>query len=566
MSSRRKSFFILMILSMIIVFVNVDGFLFAEALSDVDIKDSEIDIYFKGDRIRNESAYSINSGIYLPCSMIGKQIRSSKITVDDVNKQIVINISKADLILEDPEVTDFIKRNMENAYIPLRNIEGELYFPLDVLESFFHVTYSRDRNRIYIEEATESLKSMARINKESVEVKPSVTDKRSEDLILSSNDILQIIKETDNYYKVKTEEGVTCFLKKNDVDIFSIDLSQVDFYNFKREKMDYGREKINLVWEYVYLNTPVPDNDKNDAIDILSPTWFYIKDAEGNLGNKADKGYLNQVHREGYKVWGLVTNSFNGDLTHTVLNDEKLTKKVVAQLLFYAGLYDLDGLNIDFESVKDEDRDALTNFVSIMRYYTEKQGLNLSIDIMVPASWTVEYDRKALSQLVDYIAVMTYDEHWAGSTISGSVASYDWVNNYVIKSLEDIPSEKLLVGIPLYTRLWIETADGNGGKTVSSQSLSMEQVRDIIREKNLRVNWLDKEKQYYIEYFEDDKTYKVWIEDSRSIAYKLSLIEEYDLAGSASWRKGFEEESVWDVFEDIVKKGISYKEYRELEY
>ena len=562
MSKQRKSFFILMLLSIIIIFVHVDGFLSVDALSD----NSKISIYYKGNEIRNENAYSINGGIFLPCSMIGKYIRSSRITVDEFNKQIVIDIANANLILEDVEVTEFIKQNMDYAYIPLRNIEGQLYFPLDVLKSFFHVTYSLDKNRVYIEEEAENLKAMARINKESVVVKPSVTDKRSKDLVLNSNDIFQIIYETENYYKVRTQSDVICFLRKSDVDIFNIDLSQVDFYNFKREKMDYGREKINLVWEYVYLNTPAPDEDKNDAIDIISPTWFYIKDSEGNVGNKADKGYLNQVHQAGYKVWGLATNSFNGELTHTVLNNEKLTKKVVAQFLFYASLYNLDGLNIDFESVKNEDRDALTNFVSMMRYYTEKQGLTLSIDVMVPAPWNMEYDRKALSHLVDYIAVMTYDEHWSGSTISGSVASYDWVNDYIKKSLQDIPSEKLLIGIPLYTRLWIEEPDGNGGVTVSSQSLSMEQVREIIKEKGLRVNWLDKEKQHYIEYYEEGKTYKVWIEDSRSIAYKLSLIEAYDLGGSASWRKGFEEESVWDVFEDIIKKGISFKEYRDISY
>ncbi len=547
-----------------ILFVNADGFFFSEALSDQDGEEERMEIYFQGNQVRNKGAYLVNSGIYIPFSMVGKYINNPGITVDEENKQMLMELSKVSLMLEDLEVTDFIKQNMEQATIPLKNIKDEFYLPLDVLQSFFHVTYNIKGNRVYIEKA-EDVETVGRINKESLKVKPSVSDARSEDLILGSNDILRIISETENYYKVRTKDGISCFVKKKDMDLFNMDLSQVDFYNFPRRKVDYSNEKINLVWEYVNLNTPLPDEEKNKAIDIISPTWFYIKDSEGNLGNKADKGYLNQIHKLGYKVWGLVTNSFDANLTHTVLNDEKLSKKVAAQLVFYASLYNLDGLNIDFESVKDEDRDALTNFVSMMRYYTQKQGLTLSIDILIPAPWTIEYDKGALSRLVDYIAVMTYDEHWSTCTIAGSVASYGWVEKAVVNSLKDIPSEKLLIGIPLYTRLWTENVV-NGATTVSSKSLSMAQVREIVKDKETQVTWLDKEKQYYVQYNEDGKTYKIWIEDPRSIAYKLGLVEKYDLGGSASWRKGFEDEEVWEIFEDIIKKEKSASRYKELEY
>lgn len=553
----------LLIIIGIILSVNINGVSYVQASSE-DTADEVYDIYYKGKRIRHLDAHVINNGVYLPVDMIGEYLFNAGIGIDEKNSCITIDIAQQNLMLEDARVLDFIRQNMGQAVIPLRNIENEYYMPLDVLKTFFRVTYTIEGDDVYIEQANDIMQ-FAKINKSMVQVKPSVEDLRSEGLYLNVDDTLEVIKETDRYYKVKTSDGITCFVKKGDVNLFNIDLSLVDYYNTKKRKINYENQKINLVWEYVYRNTPTPPEGKINGIDVLSPTWFYIKDVEGNLGNKADKAYLNDVHNKGYQVWGLVTNSFNSELTHKVLNDEALTQKVIAQLLFYASLYDLDGINVDFESVKDEDRQALTNFVAALRYYTEMQGLNLSIDVMIPVPWTVEYDRAALSELVDFIAVMTYDEHWSKSPTAGSVASHNWVENALIKTLEEVPPQKLLLGIPLYTRLWTEYEE-NGEHKVQSKSMSMEDVRNLVREKNLDVRWLDVEKQYYIEYTEDNKTYKVWIEDGRSIAHRLGLAEKYDLAGTACWRKGFEDESVWDIFNEVLKNRTSYTNFNYMEY
>lgn len=560
----KKPVLVLLALFVVITFIHIDGFVSVQAAADIEGSGERIAIYFNGSRAGNSYAYTINSGIYVPTTMIGIYMKNPGITVDEKNRKIVIDITKQNLLLENQEVTDFVKQNMIQASIPLRYIDNQCYFPLDVLESFFNVTYELSGRTLFIEKGFQSA-NLGKINKGNVRVKPSVLDEKSEDLVLKNNEIVQILKESDNYYKVLSQDGITCFVPKTDIDMLDANFSELDFYNFKRDKTDYSKSKISIVWEYVYQNTPLPDEEKNDAVDIISPTWFYIEDAQGNVANKADKGYLNHVKSLGYEVWGLTTNSFNPDWTHKILNNEALTKKVAAQLLFYASLYNLDGINIDFESVKDEDRNGLTNFVSLMRYYTEKQGLYLSVDVLIPTAWSIEYDYAALSKLVDYIAVMTYDEHWSSSQTAGSVASLNWVENAVNNSLKMIPSEKILLGVPLYTRLWAETKT-NGTTTVTSVSQSMEQVRQLISDKNLSVKWLDKEKQYYIEYAESGKTYKVWIEDSRSIAHKLELIRRYGLGGSAAWRKGFEEKKVWRVFEDIVKNNVPASEYKNMDY
>ncbi len=554
----------LLIIIGIILSVNINDVSYVQASSDIGEEQDTYDIYYGSKRIRNLDAYVINNGVYLPCDMIGQYLYNPGIEIDEKNSSIIIYMPHQNLMLEDPIILDFVRQNMEQAVIPLRNINNQYYMPLDVLKTFFRVTYTIEDDNVYIEQANDIIK-FGKINKSMVQAKPSVQDPRSEELYLNMNDTLEIIKETDHYYKAKTSDDIICFVKKGDVSLYEVDLSLVDYYNVKKRKINFEDQKINLVWEYVYRNTPAPPEDKINGIDVLSPTWFYIKDSEGNLGNKADKAYLNDVRNKGYQIWGLVTNSFNSELTHTVLNDEALTRKVIAQLLFYASLYDMDGINIDFEYVKDEDRDALTNFVGTLRYYTEIQGLNLSIDVMIPTSWTVEYDRAALSNFVDYVAVMTYDEHWSKCPTAGSVASHGWVEKAVINTLKEVPPEKLLLGIPLYTRIWKEWEE-NGEHKISSKSMSMEDVRNLVNEKNLYVQWLDYEKQYYIEYSENNATYKVWIEDGRSIAHRLGLAEKYDLAGTACWRKGFEDESVWDIFDDVLKNQASYSKYKDMEY
>jgi len=245
--------------------------------------------------------------------------------------------------------------------------------------------------------------------------------------------------------------------------------------------------------------------------------------------------------------------------TTTVFNNSALLNRSVAQYLFYSCLYEADGINIDYEQVADSDAAGLTAFTSLLRQYTERQGLNLSIDTLVPKPWTIEYDRKALSGSVDYIAVMTYDEHYGGSPTAGSVASMPWVVDAVEKTLKEVPSGKVLLGIPLYTRVWVVDSSG---KVIRNPSASMPYIQNLIIEKNITPLWLEKEKQYYISYPNGEYTDRIWIEDTRSVANRLSLVHDYDLAGSACWEYRWSMPEIWPVFNGMLKQGkhLSYYE------
>ncbi len=236
------------------------------------------------------------------------------------------------------------------------------------------------------------------------------------------------------------------------------------------------------------------------------------------------------------------------------------------QLLIYASLYNLDGINIDFENIYKEDKDALTQFVRELTPLLKEQGLIVSIDVTIPDgsdTWSKCYDRKALGEIVDYVMLMTYDQHWATSPVAGSVAQITWVEKNLVKVLDMVPREKLLLGLPFYTRLWEETTVLGLKKVTNPKVLSMDAARKLVNDNNVEIMWDEKSGQFYAEYKNDGKTYKVWLEDENSINLKSSLVLKYKLAGACAWRRGDESPVIWEVLNKNLKLARNYSEWME---
>ncbi|CUH95730.1 hypothetical protein P22_1810 [Propionispora sp. 2/2-37] len=313
--------------------------------------------------------------------------------------------------------------------------------------------------------------------------------------------------------------------------------------------------KINLVWDAIgTVDTDLIRQPAIPGLQVLSPTWFSIGE-DGLVSSRADIRYVKTAHQKGYKVWALVNNSFDKDLTRRILSSPYTQDRIIKQLLVYSSLYDLDGINIDFENVYMEDKDRLTAFIARIAAALKLQGVVVSADVTVPDgsdNWSKCYDREKLAAIVDYIMVMTYDEHWAAGTKSGSVASLGWVERGISNMLQQVPAEKLLLGLPFYTRQWAE--DKNGKLAGRGKTMSMADVDKTIREKRLTPVWLADQGQYYTEFYEQEKRHRIWLEEERSLGLKVALVDKYNLAGVASWRKGFEKETVWPVIHSGLQK------------
>lgn len=343
----------------------------------------------------------------------------------------------------------------------------------------------------------------------------------------------------------RTEDGKLGYVNAKDLDGYILE-------NYS-ENTSKEQEKVNLVWEYAESYTPNRQGEANlEEIDVLSPTWIYLKDTDGNLRNTIDESYISWAHDEGYQIWAVLKNDRMGiEKTSQVVTDMVARENLINQLLQLCDEYKLDGINIDFEEMKKEDAKAFSEFVREISATLRKNGYKISVDVTVPDgsdTWSLCYNRYELSEAVDYIVLMAYDQYGATSKKAGSVASYAWVESNVKKMVErdGIDSNKVVLGIPLYSRKW----QVKNGKVVSSSVVTMKYLDKYINSEN--TTWLDEDKQYYYEYVNGNNYTVMWMDEKKSISQKLSLIEEYDLGGSAYWMLGYESDNFWKDISEFI--------------
>ena len=430
---------------------------------------------------------------------------------------------------------------------PIIEEAGSIYIPMNLFADDYEISinYYPDTNAVVMDYTNvEYLEGEvileAPIIRSDLDIKAPII---SSDLKIG--DKVYVYGEFEKWFKVRTLDGIPGFIEKRYIklnhtkDLYKSELK--DRETIKNMKAD----KINLTWDYTYSRVKFTDNiEEIPGVKLLSPTWFSILDIDGNIQDKGNKDYVKKYCAMGYELWPLVDNSFDPDLTHELLETTSKREDIISKLLDIYLDYGFTGINLDFENVYYKDKDLLTQFVRELYPVFKEHGLIVSMDvttISTSENWSMCYDRKRLHKSLDYIILMAYDQHWASSPTAGSVAEYSWVENGLSKVLEEIPSEKLILAVPFYTRLWTINED-----SISSKSLSMEIANKFIVDNNIELIWLEDTYQYYGGFVKDNVEYKIWLEDEKSLDYKISLVHKYNLAGIASWRKGYETANIWN--------------------
>ena len=274
---------------------------------------------------------------------------------------------------------------------------------------------------------------------------------------------------------------------------------------------------------------------------------------------------MTYCHQQGIEVWGLVSNLENSDVDSTsVLNLTSSRDNLVNNLVAEAIKYDLDGINVDFESLSAEAADGYLEFIRELSIRCQNNDIVLSVDNYVPASYNSFYDCGEQAVFADYIVIMAYDEHYNGSD-EGSVESIGFVRQGIEDTLKDVPAEQVILGVPFYTRVWELTPvtasedqsdqasdEAQSGYTVSSEVVSMSEVDTRVAANEVTLQWLDDCGQYYAEYEHDGKTYKIWVEDQKSIGEKLDVMKNNHLAGASFWKLGYEKNTIWDTIAEYM--------------
>lgn len=284
-----------------------------------------------------------------------------------------------------------------------------------------------------------------------------------------------------------------------------------------------------------------------EGLDVLCPTWFAIKNSNGDVEDNGSIDYANWAKQQGYQLWGLVSNSFDKNITHDTLSVPEKRTKIINQLLDYAKKYNLQGINIDFESVAKEDGAYYLQFIKEATPIFKQNGLVVSVDMYVPTPWTAHYQMEEVGKIVDYVIIMAYDEHYSTSKESGSVSSLPWAEKYMTDATKLVDKNKLIMGIPFYTRVWTETKNADGTVSVVSKSLKMDEATTLLKNNNAKIIFDEKTGQNYGEYFSDGTTKKIWLEDAQSIKSRMEVAKKLGVKGVAAWKRGHETEGIWQV-------------------
>ena len=355
----------------------------------------------------------------------------------------------------------------------------------------------------------------------------------------------------DGWVEIRTDIGKIGYVKE---DALVNELATRE--SIEEKKQIEG--KISMAWDYYYEYSSVPDRTGTDiqGVNVMSPTFFTLVDeGRGKVSDNAGeegKEYVKWAHSNGYMVWPSISNNSYIETTSEIMKDYNLRHDLIENIISLIMEYDLDGINIDFEYMHDEDKDLFSRFIIELKPRLNEIGKVLSVDVTAPdgsEEWSLCFDRHVIGDVADYIVFMAYDQNGDSSAVPGTNAGYDWVKVNIDKFLgqEEVEAEKIILGMPFYARVWKES----NGKIEEIWKVDMKALDEMIPESAQKI-WDDDLKQYYVEYVENGLTNKIWIEDEESIEAKLSLITEYNLAGAAYWAKDREPESIWQVISETL--------------
>ena len=422
-----------------------------------------------------------------------------------------------------------------------------VYIAADYLKLLtdFQYTYYSDPSRVVIwsagtEVSTASAKGKSQIRKLNGPKSLILED-------VEKGEEIYVIRDTGKWSFVISENGVMGYMRNNKIGTQTTSYIEETLEARNYEHISFDGE-ICLAWHQVTSTSANADiaSVLADAgnINVISPTWFYLNNNNGGIADIASKSYVEYCHSNGVQVWGLVSNLEDSSVdTTSVLNTTSSRDALVNNLLAAAITYGLDGINIDIEELSGSAADGYIEFIKELSIKCEKNDIILSVDNYVPSGSSACYNRSEQAKYADYVIIMAYDEHYASDDEAGSVASIEWVEDGVVDTLQEVPAEQIILGMPFYCRVWQQDANGQ----ISSSAYGMDAIQSYLAANNATTSWSDECGQYYAEFSKDDSTYMIWVEDESSIEEKLKVMDNYALAGGAFWKLGFDSDAVWNI-------------------
>ena len=508
------------------------------------ISGNQVAILLNGELQESKGIYA-DGQVYLPISWVN----------DCVNERFYWDSKEETLIYTLPEEIVYADARTEGESGPLLQVEdGEAYLSLGLILNYSDIrTQSFDTSeikRVFVDTSWEPLNQAEVKRGGMVRVKGGVKSQVICEAM--KGDTITVLEEMERWSKVRTPDGYVGYIENRrlqETESFK-PVSSFEAPVYENISMD---EPVVLAFHQVF----VQDANKNleamlentEGINVIVPTWFVIQDTQGNYSSIASKEYVDQAHERGIQVWAMLNNVSTEESvavnTEELMSSTAAREKMIDSLMQDAREYGFDGINLDFEGLRSEAGPHYVQFIRELSIACRKEGIVLSIDNYVPSAYTEFYNRREQGIVADYVIIMGYDEHYAGGE-AGPVSSISFVDNGIKDTLEVVPKEKVINAIPFYTRLW--TTDG---ESQTSQVFDMEEEEVWISENQLEPEWREDLGLYYAQRQGENGLEQLWMEEERSIGEKMDLIRQYELAGVACWKLGFEKPEIWKIVSDL---------------
>ena len=508
------------------------------------------------DHIAQEHAQVYDGNVYIDYTLVQNELNSRFYWDASVGLLLFTTPTQVFEIAPNTSAYTIDGESFDAGYDILHTTSAGMYLSMTFLQQYSDLNCQvyETPKRVVITYGSEEV-TTARIKKDTVVryqggiKSPIVTD-------VTEDREVTVLEQMDSWSKVLTADGYIGYVKNKQL---------ADVTQTTRETVYAGPEytsihldeKVNLVWhqiDYQEMNSQFAEDTADiTGVNVISPTWYFLADSAGEITSFADADYVKAAHKKNMQVWALISN-FSADVDSTTLLASRAARqKVQNYLIGQVQEIGFDGINIDFEGIAQEAGCDYVQFIRELSILCRKNGIILSVDVPVPMDFSKYYNREELGNVCDYVIMMGYDEHYAGSDIVGSVASMDFEETGIQNMLTEVSKDKLISAIPFYTRLWYTETLADGTTNVTSEAYSMDNIEVLLTEKGVTAAYDESTGQQYAEWTDSDgKFCQVWLEDENSIAARAALISKYELSGIAEWVLGREQSWVWDVISQNI--------------